>query len=639
MNVGQILDHYAAIDETAERYIREMDFRFLYSSQRRVFHIGFNLDAGLLDNNFYDLLASEARIASIIAIAKRDVPQSHWVYLSRPVSRVEGVNTLLSWSGTMFEYLMPPLFLRSYPGTLLADSARGAVKHQIAYGQSKRVPWGISESGFYRFDAGQSYQYRAFGVPGLGFKRGLSDDLVIAPYASLMAVGFDPHAVIKNIRKLISQNMFGLYGFYEALDFTSSRLLINEKAAVVAEYMAHHQGMALMAINNFLHNDIMVQRMHSNVLINSVDLLLQEQVPPATNPQDQNLSEEEGTSRFEKTETIITPWVVPIQTSIPQLQLLSNGNLNVVISNMGAGYSSWRGTDLTRWQPDPVLDPWGTWIYMQELENGKASLEKTWSISNQPLPLSSEDTQVTFHSHMAVFRRSFNKIVSVMEVTVAPDAPVEIRRLHIVNNSNHTRILRITSYGEVILNAQASDAQHPAFNKLFIESELVPELNLQIFTRRPRSNHETPVLMAHMCFAKKEELVIHSEADRQKFIGRSRTQRNPQALLSDTYLSGSSGATLDPIFSLGAEISLEPHEHKQIVYLTFAAESRDEILELAQRYRSWDLMERSFNQSDINSQSRLNKEGIDGDFLQDILKTFSALVFPNKATRALGGYY
>ncbi len=634
-NVIEILEHYATIREAAERYTREMDFRFLYGSQRRVFHIGFNLDAGLLDKNFYDLLASEARIASIIAIAKHDVPQSHWVYLSRPVTRVEEINTLLSWSGTMFEYLMPPLFLRSYPGTLLADSARGAVKHQIAYGQSKRVPWGISESGFYRFDAGQSYQYRAFGVPGLGFKRGLGDDLVIAPYASLLAVGIDPQAVLKNIRKLIAHHMFGLYGFYESLDFTSGRLLINEKAAVVAEYMAHHQGMALMAINNFLHDDIMVRRMHSNALINSVDLLLQEQVPQATTPQDQNLSGEQGTSRFEKSETIISPWVVPIQTSIPQLHLISNGILNVVISNMGGGYSSWRDTDLTRWQADAVLDPWGTWIYIQELENGKATAEKTWSASNQPLPGRSEDSQVTFHSHMAAFRRSFEKIVSVMEVTVAPEDPIEIRRIHVVNNSNRTRNLRITSYGEVILTSQASDAQHPAFNKLFIESEFVAELNLQIFTRRPRSNQDAPILMAHMCFAEKEELVIQSEADRQKFIGRSRTLRNPQALFSGTYLSGSSGATLDPIFSLGAEITLAAHEHKQIVYLTFAAESRDEILEIARRYHSWELIERSFNQSDINSQSRMNKEGIDSDFLQDILKTFSALVFPNKATRAL----
>ncbi|MHC1771299.1 MAG: glucoamylase family protein [Flexilinea sp.] len=179
-----------------------MDFGFLYHLQRRIFHIGYNLVTDQLDQNYYDLLASEARITSIIAIAKGEVPQTHWMHLGRPLTRVKGSYVLLSWSGTMFEYLMPPLFLRSYPGTLLSDSTTESVIYQIAYGKARAVPWGISESGFYRFDAGQNYQYRAFGVPGLGFKRGLSDDLVIAPYASLMAISYDPSAVVQNLEEL-----------------------------------------------------------------------------------------------------------------------------------------------------------------------------------------------------------------------------------------------------------------------------------------------------------------------------------------------------------------------------------------------------------------------------------------------------
>ncbi len=288
----------------------------------------------------------------------------------------------------MFEYLMPPLFLRSYPGTLLADSAQGAVAHQIAYGKAKGVPWGISESGFYRFDANQNYQYRAFGVPGLGFKRGLGDDLVIAPYASLMAIGYDPHAVIRNLASLIEHKMIGLYGVYESIDFTPDRLLLDETSAVVSEYMAHHQGMILMAIANFLHEDIMVRRLHSDPRIQSVELLLQEQVPHAVPSQDPYAEDVKGVQRPTAVAEEIIPWRVPVQTAIPQVNLLSNGSYNVLLSNMGGGYSSWRDIDLTRWQPDGVLDPWGTWIYIQELgtdpgETGRALVSRSPTCSRQ----------------------------------------------------------------------------------------------------------------------------------------------------------------------------------------------------------------------------------------------------------------
>ncbi|TLN14074.1 hypothetical protein FDZ74_09455, partial [bacterium] len=377
---------YAQIMARAEQYVNEMDFQFLYHTQRRVFHIGFNLVTGQLDQNYYDLLASEARISSIIAIAKADVPQSHWLHLGRPVTRVESSYVLLSWSGTMFEYLMPPLFLRSYPGTLLADSARGAVEHQIAYGKAKGVPWGISESGFFRFDANQNYQYRAFGVPGLGFKRGLGDDLVVAPYASLMAIGYDPHAVLHNLASLIDQKMIGLYGVYESIDFTPDRLQLDETSAVVSEYMAHHQGMILMAIANFLHQDIMVQRLHSDPRIQSVELLLQEQIPHAVPSQDPYAEDVKGVQRLTAAPEEIVPWRVPVQTAIPEVNLLSNGSYNVLLSNMGGGYSSWREFDLTRWQPDGVMDPWGSWIYIQEPGADAEKRGDLWSATHQPVP-------------------------------------------------------------------------------------------------------------------------------------------------------------------------------------------------------------------------------------------------------------
>ncbi|PKN87121.1 MAG: hypothetical protein CVU46_05565, partial [Chloroflexi bacterium HGW-Chloroflexi-8] len=317
-NAHSLTNQFFQIMIKAEQFMDDMDFCFLYHTQRRVFHIGFNLATGLLDQNYYDLLASEARIASIIAIAKGDVPQTHWMHLGRPVTRTEGAYVLLSWSGTMFEYLMPPLFLRSYPGTLLADSSKGAVLHQIAYGKAKGIPWGISESGFFRFDTNQNYQYRAFGVPGLGFKRGLGDDLVIAPYASLMAIAYEPQSVAQNLANLIKYKMIGLYGVYEAIDFTTERLPLNKKSAIVQEYMAHHQGMILMAMGNFFQHDIMVKRMHRDPRIQAIDLILQEQIPLSAPPQDPYAEDVKGIQRMTAVAEEVVPWRIPIQTTIPQ---------------------------------------------------------------------------------------------------------------------------------------------------------------------------------------------------------------------------------------------------------------------------------------------------------------------------------
>lgn len=634
MNSALLREHFVQIMARAEQFENEMDFGFLYHKQRSIFHIGFNLDSGVLDQNYYDLLASESRIASVVAIAKGDVPQSHWLHLGRPVTQVGRTWVLLSWSGTMFEYLMPPLFLRSYPGTLLADSTRGAVERQISYGREKSVPWGISEAGFYRFDTSQNYQYRAFGVPDLGFKRGLADDLVISPYASLMAINYAPQAVVRNIEELINLKMIGLYGVYESIDFTPDRLTLDEKSVIVSEYMAHHQGMILMAMANYFHDDIMVQRMHSDPRIQSVELILQEQIPQSNPVQDSYGEDVNGTQRLVVAPVEIVPWQVPVQTLIPQMHLISNGSYNVLISNMGGGYSSWRGVDLTRWQPDGVLDPWGAWIYVQEMN---ADMEKDgsfWSVCHQPIPAKAEDIQVTYLAHMAVFRRMQNGIDSNTEITVAPDDPVEIRRVHLHNGTDLHRTLQLTSYGEVILGSQAADSRHPAFNKLFIESEYVPDLNIQIFSRRPRSEKDATIFMGHMLIVKGRPSIARHESDRNIFIGRDRSMRNPQALTSNEYLTGSTGATLDPIFALGQSTIIAPHESADLAFLTFTAETRESLLALARRYSNWVMIDRSFHQANTSAQSWLSKQEISSQVFRNISQILSALLYPNKTMRA-----
>ena len=642
-HAADLSEQCARIAGQAEALIREMDFQFLYHPQRRVFHNGYNLDIGQLDENCYDLLASEARIASIIALAKGDVPQAHWLHLNRPASRVDGRFVLLSWNGTMFEYLMPALFLRSYPGTLLAESNEGVVLRQIDYAKSRGVPWGISESGFYRFDADQNYQYRAFGVPGLGFKRGLSDDLVIAPYASLMAIGYDPHGVAQNLSRLVEYQGFGLYGMVEAIDFTPDRLLLGSTSAVVNEYMAHHQGMIMMALANFFHQNVMIRRMHRDARIQSVELLLQEQIPWAVPLQNPSAGDVTGSLRLSAAPVDIQPWSLPLETAIPQVNLLSNGDYSVLLSNMGGGYSTWRGTDLTRWRADGVLDPWGTWIYLQDMDlarDGAKPARGLWSAGFLPVPGDTKDCQVTYFAHMAVYRRTENGITSTMEVIVYPDDPVEIRRVHLHNPSSQPRKLRVTSYGEVILAPQATDVRHPGFNKLFIESEYLPELNLQLFTRRPRSGDEPPIYLGHLLVVENQsegassQPAVRDEADRNRFIGRGGSLRRPAALLTPGYLSGTSGATLDPIFALGLEINLKPHENAALAYLTLAGESREAVIDLARRYTSWSMIDRSFHQADIAAQTWLGKQKYDSLVFINTLKVLSALLYPLKEVRA-----
>jgi cyclic beta-1,2-glucan synthetase len=322
-NAEALMNIFAQNAARAERFVMELDFKFLYHPQLRVFHNGFNLDTGQLDNNHYDLLASEARIASVIALAKGEVSQSHWLQLNRPITRVEGRYVLLSWNATMFEYLMPPLFFRSYPGTLLAESAEGSILHQIAYGKKKGIPWGISESGFFLFDANQNYQYRAFGVPGLGFKRGLGDDMVVAPYASMMAIGYNPHVVAQNLASLMEYECFGMYGLYESIDFTPDRVPVGEASAVVHEYMTHHQGMILMALANYFRKDIMVRRMHSDPRIQSVELLLQEQIPQAVPLQNPYSQDVKGLLRLASGPVEI-PWVYQYKLNV--VNFISNGD-------------------------------------------------------------------------------------------------------------------------------------------------------------------------------------------------------------------------------------------------------------------------------------------------------------------------
>ncbi|MFU8770977.1 MAG: GH36-type glycosyl hydrolase domain-containing protein [Anaerolineales bacterium] len=630
---------FQELHQLADQFLDEMDFGFLFHPTRQVFHIGYNVTLEKHDNNFYDLLASEARIASIIAIAKGDIPQNHWLHLARPFTQVDGTAVLLSWSATMFEYLMPLLFQRSIEGTLLHQSSLAAIQHQYEYGAKKNLPWGISESGYFHFDSNQFYQYRAFGVPGLGYKRGLGEDLVISPYASILALPFRPQIVSDNIEHLATYGMIGTYGLYEAIDFTAARMPLGEKYRIVHSYMVHHQGMIMLAMVNYFKDSIMVRRFHEDARIQSVDLLLQE-LTPGDVPLEFPHTEEGLVVRPAKPKVVTEPWQVPWQTAQPRANFLSNGRLGVMITNTGGGCLTWNNIDLTRWRADTTLNDWGSWVYIQDMDQLTAGIPKLWSSTIQPVGVFPDHQDIHFDAHMVQFHRRDRSISISTEVTVSPDTDVEIRQITLTNHSHRPRRLRLTSYAEVILSDQVADERHPMFNQLFIESEWVPELNTLIFRRRPRQNDDDPVYLAHSLVVPAGVVVTAAfESDRGQFIGRGRTTRAPKALTgrenldSTPWLSGTTGSTLDPIMAIGQEVTLEPYGFAQIAYLTIAGRSRQTVFEIRERFQSWRQVDKAFNQSRMNAEVELRQLGVKAEQLRSFQDLLSVLLYPHGALR------
>ena len=628
---------YQEIYQECEHFLREMDFRFLFHSERQVFHIGYNVDLGRADANYYDLLASEARIASLVAIARGHVPQSHWLHLSRPFTQVDSSRALLSWSATIFEYLMPDLLMRNYEGTLLYESSRAVVNHQIRYGESKGVPWGISESSYYHFDENMVYQYRAFGVPGLGFKRGLAEDLVISPYASLLALSYSPRAVVENLEKFRDLGMWGTYGLYDAVDFTPTRLDLGDKNKIVRSFMAHHQGMILVSLVNYLKNNIMVERFHADPYISSVELLLQEQLPQFA-PLEQPHSEDGRVLPPEETPVDLAPWSVQARPPQPRVHYLSNGRYSLLIASSGAGFSKWRDIHLTRFQTDATLNNWGMWIYIQDLTEQEG--QSLWSAALLPTGAVPESLDVLFFPYQVELRRRERDITVVTEITIPPDDDLEVRMVSMTNHGSSTRHLRLSSYGEVVLAPQVDDQRHPAFNKLFIESEYLPDSQALLFRRRPRSSTEKPLFMAHFMVLEPDltgqpDQVLY-ESDRSRFLGRGGTSRAPQALLTEGDEAGFSqttGATLDPVMALSRDFVLEPHSTIQLAFLTTASDSRQEILNTLEKFQDWHVVGRAFDQARSSSELELRQLGLESLTLQRYQNLLSVLLYPHARLR------
>ncbi|MFZ6658144.1 GH36-type glycosyl hydrolase domain-containing protein [Undibacterium sp. TJN19] len=605
-----------------------MEYDFLYDPSTHLLVIGYNVNDRRRDASCYDLLASEARLATFVAIAQGQLPQESWFALGRQLTIAGGEPILLSWSGSMFEYLMPLLVMPTYQNTLLEQTYHSAVQRQIDYAQQRGVPWGISESGYNTFDAHLNYQYRAFGVPGLGFKRGLGDDLVIAPYASMMALMVKPEEACSNLEQLSAQGFEGNYGFFEAIDYTSSRLPRGQTHAIIRSFMVHHQGMGFLSLAYLLLDRPLQKRFESDPLFQATMSLLHERVPKAT-ANYSNTTELADIRSSDADQELPLRVLHHVNTRTPEVQLLSNGRYHVMITNVGGSYSRWNDLAVTRWNEDSTRDHWGTFCYVRDVDNGRF-----WSTAYQPCLVNSDNYEVIFSEGRAEFRRSDYNLDMHTEIVVSPEDDIELRRTKIINRSRHRRTIDFTTYAEVVLTSAAADAMHPAFNKLFVETEILQQQHAILCTRRPRSTNEKVPSMFHLMAVHGAETdKVSYETDRMKFIGRCNTLEAPDAMRVRR-LSGSEGSVLDPIVAIRCQITLEAEQSVTIDVVTGIAENRSLCLGLIEKYQDQHLAERVIGLSWTHSQVVLRQLNATETDAQLYGRLANSVIYVNPLLRA-----
>lgn len=610
-----------------------MEYGFLYDKLRHLQTVGYHIEDHRCDLSYYDLLASEARLSSFVAIAQDQLPQESWFALGRLLTTINGEPILLSWSGSMFEYLMPLIVMPDYENSLLYQTCKTAVSRQIDYGKQRGVPWGISESGYNSVDVQQNYQYRAFGVPGLGLKRGLSEDLVIAPYATALALMVMPEDACANLEALADKGFLGRYGFYEAIDYTSSRLPRGQHKAVVRSFMAHHQGMSFLSLAYILLDRPMQKRFGSNPSFQATLLLLHERIPRATTFFAPTPDVINTRSNYSSDEIPLRVFNTPF-TPFPEVNLLSNGDrYRVIITNAGGGYSRWKDLAVTRWREDSTCDNWGTFCYIRDAENGNF-----WSATYQPTLKRPEKYEAIFSKGGAEFRRRDYGIDTHTEIAISPEDDIELRRVKLTNRTRTTRIIDITSYAEVVMAPHESDLAHPAFSNLFVQTEIIGHRRAILCSRRPRSIEEHTPWMFHLMIVHDAEIRnITYETDRMQFIGRGNSLVSPNAMTNSKSLSGSQGAVLDPIVAIQYQIVLEPEGSATIDMVTGISLTREGAIHLVEKYQDKQIAMRVFELAWTHNQVVLQQINASESDSQLFSRLAGSIIFANASLRAEPG--
>lgn len=621
-NVPQELKRIQQLQTKVQQLIDAMEFKYLFDPARNLFTIGFDVEDGHASKSYYDLFASEARQTSLVAIARGEAGRQHWFKLGRKLVRVNGMKGLASWTGTMFEYLMPRLLIKSYSNTIIDKTYEFVVKTQIKYGLANKAPWGISESCYYAFDIGLNYQYRAFGVPHLGLKRGLANDFVAAPYATVMALDIAPQECLENIHRFKEIGAFGNFGLYEAVDFTNSRISKDQSYAVVKCYMVHHQGMSMLALVNFFKNNIMQERFHGNPLIKAVDSLLQEKFPAAAMITKEYREQPVGGMRknVNHKDTVIREYNK--LSPYPGIHLLSNGNYYLMITDKGSGYGKYHSMAVYRWIND-YMQSSGAFIYIRNLNSNEF-----WSTTYNPTNTKPEAYKVIFAPHKAEFVRREGNIETNTEVIISSEDNTEVRRVSIHNHSSSKRIIELTSYMEVVLTQHEADSAHPAFSKLFVKTEYVDEYNGLLAMRRKRDDIKQTSWGYHIASTNgKAYGHVEYETDRSLFIGRNRNLAYPRAMEPDRPLSNSVGSVIDPVFSLRIRVIVEPGESTIVNFCMGACDNRKTAVEMLAKYSDPAAADRVIEMAWTRSIVEEGFINVDADEEKAYLKLLPRLIF------------
>jgi len=595
-SIEQLRTRLIVLRDRARDIAFSMDFGFLFRPERRLLSIGYRVETNELDEACYDLLASEARLTSLFAIAKGDLPTEHWYKLGRPVVPIGSRGALISWSGSMFEYLMPPLVMQERQGGILNQTNNLVVVEQMNHGRRLGTPWGISEAAFNARDHELTYQYTNFGVPTLGLKRGLGQNAVIAPYASLLAAQYAPKEALDNLERLRKLGALGVYGFHDAVDFTPTRVPEGKTCAVVRNYMAHHHGMSIAAVANVVFNGALRERFHADPVIEAAELLLQEKAPrdiPVINAKRE--PETVGSTQADLLRPEIRILKDPISRE-RETVFLSNGHYSVMLTATGAGYSRWNGQSVTRWKPDPTEDRWGSFLFLRD-----TATNEWWSATAEPKRAEDEETKTQFGDDKAEFLKTVGTLTSEVEVIVATEHDAEGRRLTLVNTGPEDRFIEVTSYLEPVITTDDTDNAHPLFSKMFIRTDIDERGDVIRAERQKRHPNEPDMAIAHLIVdnagpARRTEV----ETDRRRFIGRGRSLATAAAFDAGAQLSGTDGFTLDPIMALRRVVRVPAGKKVKVIFWTIAAPTRADVDAAIDRYRHPD----SFNHEMIHAWTR-----------------------------------
>ena len=608
--------------DVTDKMINDTNFKVLYSNERRLFSIGFNIEENKLTDSYYDLLASEARQASLISIEKGDAPIKHWNSLSRTMTNLGKYKGLLSWSGTAFEYLMPNINIPRFEGSLLDESCLFAIKSQIEYSKNLGIPWGISEAAFNAKDLYSNYQYKAFGIPWLGLKRGLSDEMVVASYGSCLALPDKPKEVVRNLKLLANQGIYNKYGFYESIDYTISRMEQGKVGRPVKTYMAHHQGLILLSINNLFNNNIFQKRMKQNPEIEAVSVLLQERMPEKfiITKESKEKPEELKYKDYENYSKVVYS---KIDERLIRGNVISNAKYTVAINQKGEGFSKYKNYYINRFKKTDDYKQ-GILFYIKSIQSGKV-----WSSSYSEYEAKPDKYISSFMPDKNEFERIDGNIKTKMKITVAPNEPVEIRRLELENLGNTKEILEVTSCFEPILSSIEKDYAHPSFNNLFLNFEYNEELESFVIKRNKRSNDEQELYLASTLSADGETIGdISYEIDKEKFIGRGNFEI-PKMVKDSIPLSKKVGLVVEPVAAMQRTIKLLPGEKAYVDLVISIETTKKETIENLKKYIGLENIKRTFKLSKARVEAESRYLGIKGKEIEIYQKMLSYIIFDN----------